>query len=85
MVKLVHVAHKGQCVKRNKIPARHGGTCRQALRTQRQEDLCEFKVRLVYIGSSRTPKTTQRDPVSFEQNKTTTTTKKTAQKNGGKS
>lgn len=60
---------RGQCVK-NKIPARHGGTCCQALRTQRQEDLCEFKARLVYLGSSRTAKTIQRDPVSLKQNKT---------------
>ena len=41
-----------------------------ALKRQRQEDLCEFQARLVYIRSSRTVKTTQRDPVSLKQNKT---------------
>ena len=36
-----------------------------ALRRQRQADLCDFKVSLVYIVSSRTARAvTQRNPVS---------------------
>ena len=34
-----------------------------ALGRQRQVDLCEFKASLVYRGSSRTAKATQRNPV----------------------
>ena len=34
---------------------------------QRQVDLCEFKDSLVYRGSSRTAKDTQRNPVSKSQ------------------
>jgi hypothetical protein len=44
-----------------------------ALRRQRQADHCEFKASLVYRVSSRTTRTTQRNPVS---KKKTTTTKK---------
>ena len=35
-----------------------------ALGRQRQKDLCEFKDRLVFRASSRTARTTQRNPVS---------------------
>jgi hypothetical protein len=38
-----------------------------ALRRQRQADLYEFKVSLVYKVSSRTAKATQRNPVSNRQ------------------
>ena len=33
-------------------------------RRERQADLCEFEVRLVYIETSRSGRTTKRDPVS---------------------
>ena len=36
----------------------------QALRRQKQADLCEFKASLVYITSSRIVRATQRDRVS---------------------
>ena len=43
----------------------HGGV----LWKQKQTDLCEFKVSLVYIESSRTARVvTQRNPVSVNQN-----------------
>ena len=35
-----------------------------ALGRQRQEELCEFKASLVYKGSSRMARATQRNPVS---------------------
>ena len=38
-------------------------------RMQRQANLCEFKVNLVYRVSSRTARPTQRNPVSKNQNK----------------
>jgi hypothetical protein len=40
-----------------------------ALRRQRQMDLCEFKVSLVYKVSSRTARATQRNPVSKKKKK----------------
>ena len=40
----------------------------QALRRQRQADLCEFKASLVYTMSSRTARATERD--SFKKKKT---------------
>ena len=36
---------------------------------QKQVDLCEFEVNLVYTASSRTAKTTQRNPVSKNKTK----------------
>jgi hypothetical protein len=42
----------------------------QALRRQRQADLCEFKASLVYKVSSRTARVTQRKPVSKNQKQT---------------
>jgi hypothetical protein len=41
----------------------------QALRRQKQVDVCEFEGSMVYRVSSRTARTTQRNPVS-KQNKT---------------
>jgi hypothetical protein len=42
-----------------------------ALGRQKQAELCKFKTRMVYRGSSRTARTTQRNPVSkTKQNKT---------------
>jgi hypothetical protein len=42
-----------------------------ALRRQRQADLCEFKVSLIYRASSRIVMATQRKPVSKNENKQT--------------
>ena len=51
-----------------------------SLRRQRQAELCEFKVSLVYRVSSRTARAVrQRNPVS-KQNKQTITTKKKTEK-----
>ena len=38
------------------------------LRRQKQEDLLKFKARLIYRASSRTARTTQRNPVSKNNN-----------------
>lgn len=35
-----------------------------ALKKQKQEELCEFEARLFYTESSRTARTTQRNPVA---------------------
>lgn len=43
-------------------PSSHGGA--RALGRQRQVDLCEFESSLLYRGSSRTVRTTERNPVS---------------------
>jgi hypothetical protein len=37
------------------------------LQRQRQEDFCELEASLVYTASSRTARTTQKDPVSKQQ------------------
>ena len=42
-----------------------------APRRQRQVDVCEFQASLVYRASSRTAKTTQRNPVSKNQKQQT--------------
>jgi hypothetical protein len=34
------------------------------IRRQRQEDLCEFKASLIYVSSSRTAKTIEKDSIS---------------------
>jgi hypothetical protein len=41
----------------------------QALGRQKQEDLCEFEVNLIYKAGCRAAKTTWRDPVSKQQRK----------------
>jgi hypothetical protein len=45
--------------------------------------ISEFKVSLYYRVSSRTARTTQRNPVSKKKKKKTTTTKKKKERNGG--
>ena len=47
---------------------------------QRQEDLFEFKVSLVYGASSRTARATERSPVSNKTKQTTTTKTKSKEK-----
>ena len=53
-----------------------------ALRRQRQENLCEFEASLAYKASSRTARTTQKNPVSKtnKQNKTKQKQRTTDQK-----
>ena len=48
-----------------------------ALGRQRQANLCEIKASLVYRVSSRTSRTTQRNPVSKQTNKQTKASKQT--------
>ena len=47
-----------------------------ALRKQKQVDLCEFEVSLVYIASSRTARAIEGDPVSKNKTKQNKTTQK---------